>query len=323
MNILVTGATSNVGAEVSVRLAAAGHHVRAVALPGGRRDHLDATGVPLSYVDITEESALLPLLAGIEVVVHCAGAVASRLPRSEVLRINVDGTQTCLRAARKMSVRHFIHMSSIAVYGIPYSRELYNESSPIKLCGLSYNDSKYLAELSLRAEVTDIRLSILRLVPVYGEYDRVHLPPIIEAMRKGMFVYFGDPERPYCVVSTAFIAEAVLHLLEQPGVSPPGVETFIVAEGAPPTYRAFMTAIADALAVTPPRFKLPAAILHLLGYAADAANRLGLRLPVPVNAELAANALVDAVFDGSALRRRLNLDAVDSLDRVRRIARKF
>src|SRR5262245_55870631 len=132
MQILVTGATSNLGADVALALRARGHAVRAVALPGLPHDHLDRAGIPLSFVDVTREEAVVREADGADALVHCAGVVdLTRAGRDRVLRVNVDGARATARAARRAGVRRLVHISSIAVYGLPRGRVRIDEATPI------------------------------------------------------------------------------------------------------------------------------------------------------------------------------------------------
>lgn len=238
--------------------------------------------------------------------------------RSEIFRVNGDGTRACLHAAQQMGVQRLIHMSSIAVYGLPYDRRRCDEQTPTAPCGVAYNDSMYQAERILQKEAGDVDVTILRLCAVFGQFDRMQLPPLMSALQKRRFVYPGSPDRPYNLTSTAFIAEVVARLLELPLVAQ-RVETFIASDAEPPSYLAFIKAIADALEVPPPRLAPPVAALRIIGRAFDIADWLGYRPFLAMTSELVANVVIDAVFDGSALRNKLNLQASDSLEDVRKV----
>jgi nucleoside-diphosphate-sugar epimerase len=319
MKLLVTGATSNVGADLSVTLAARGHQVRALALPGHPQDHLDSAKIPITYADVTDEEAVLRAAGGAEAVIHCAAHISFYArDRDRSFAVNVGGARACVRAARRAGARRFVHVSSCGVYGILRGRERVDEASPTPVTGLAYNDSKREAEAAVAAEAGDLTVTVLRLAGCYGRFDRINIPPTAAALRRGIYVYFGDPEKPHNLLGTHFLAEAVARLLDEP--TAPRVETFIACEGEPPTYRSFVEAVADELGLGHPRGSLSATVARGLGTLFDLADRA--RLPRPtllsLPRALAENSIVDAIYDGSALRRRLSLPTPDTLAEVRR-----
>ncbi len=316
MRILVTGATSNLGAEIAVSLCTRGHQIRGVALPGLPQDHLDQRQIPLLTADITDEDAMLRATEGMDAVVHCAGMVSfDAHARARIFRVNVDGSRIVAGSAKRSGAQRLIHISSIAAFGLPQGRAKIDERSPTEATGLPYNDSKREAEAAVRDAAAGMALTILRPACIYGRYDRSFVPVMIKTIGGGYFSYLGDPEKPMSMSSSAFLADAIARLLEAaPAASP---ETFVAVEGPSPSTRQVMETIAAALGKKPPRGSLSPGMLKLVGRMFDVTGRLGLKLPVSLPSALVANSLVDADFDGSALRRRVGMEDVDSLARLR------
>jgi farnesol dehydrogenase len=79
MRVVVTGATGFMGGRLCAALAAAGHDVRAFALPG-----VDVSGLPpaveVAYGDVTDEESLVASFSGCDAVFHAAAAVEAWLP---------------------------------------------------------------------------------------------------------------------------------------------------------------------------------------------------------------------------------------------------
>jgi NADH dehydrogenase len=117
--ILVTGGAGVMGSRLVKRLAAEGHRVRALVLPGDplvRHLHScdDGCGCEVSFGDITDRASLGPAMSGVGTVFHLAAVIISRDP--EVFRrVNVEGTRNVVASAAAAGVSHFVYVSSASV----------------------------------------------------------------------------------------------------------------------------------------------------------------------------------------------------------------
>ena len=88
-------------------------------------------GVVLAQADLRDESALSPLLANQDVVFHVAAWLSGRHGDHEQARqINVTVPANLLRWSAKQAngnLSRFVHVSSIAVYGVPNERYMTEE----------------------------------------------------------------------------------------------------------------------------------------------------------------------------------------------------
>ncbi|MEY9935720.1 SDR family oxidoreductase [Streptacidiphilus sp. MAP5-3] len=103
--ILVTGGTGTLGSLVVPKLRAAGRDVRIVS----RHAHPDEPGIAFAVGDLLTGDGLDAALAGVETVVHIAGAAKG----DETVARNL------VAAARKAGVRHLVHVSAIGVDTVP------------------------------------------------------------------------------------------------------------------------------------------------------------------------------------------------------------
>jgi dihydroflavonol-4-reductase len=112
--ILVTGATGHVGNTLVRELLAQGKNVRALVLPGEDTRALKGLDVEQVSGDVLHPETLALAFAGVDVVYHLAGII-SIMPGSDALmrRVNVEGTQNVLAAARQAGVRRLVYTSSI------------------------------------------------------------------------------------------------------------------------------------------------------------------------------------------------------------------
>jgi nucleoside-diphosphate-sugar epimerase len=111
--ILVTGASGFIGRPLVAALLRAGYAVRAVT----RRqvsfpDSVESATVP----DIINRIDWNPILQGVDIVIHLAGMVHSKVPDtaySEFDQINWIATRRLADAAKEVGIERFVYISSV------------------------------------------------------------------------------------------------------------------------------------------------------------------------------------------------------------------
>lgn len=152
MNILLTGAQGNFGAEFC-RQAQSSPHV--VVTPVGRHD----------WADIDKK------LASASVVVHAASDLRTPagLRPTQLLNSNLMSTATLLEASRDHGVKKFVFLSSCAVYGEDMTTAENSLCCPISINGISKHlNEKLIAEFCM---ANAIDYQILRVFNSYGGRD--------------------------------------------------------------------------------------------------------------------------------------------------------
>jgi len=132
-------------------------------------------------------------LGNIEVIVHLSALVHQMGGASKEAyeRVNVEQTLELAKRAKKSSVKHFIFMSSVKVYG-EESQEVYSEST---LCHPKdeYGRSKLKAEIELqKLEDSEFKVSIIRTPIVYGYEVKANIKNLIALVDKVKILPFGD-----------------------------------------------------------------------------------------------------------------------------------
>ncbi|WP_157959829.1 NAD-dependent epimerase/dehydratase family protein [Devosia submarina] len=160
MKILVTGASGFVGRTLVQTLRAAGHTVQTAGFSSPHVDHR----IPLGpNADWTQA------LADCDAVVHAGGRAhvldKSATSASTFDDINTKGTLRLAEAARRVGVRHFIFISSIAALGEREDKPL--QEQDISRPTTPYGRSKLAAEQGLLA-MDGLRVTCLRPPLVYG-----------------------------------------------------------------------------------------------------------------------------------------------------------
>lgn len=121
---LVTGGAGYFGSILAARLRRGGARVR--IFDAAAADPSD--GIEYHRGDIRDREAVRRACEGIDIVYHCVAQVP--LARDDRLfdSVNRDGTRTLLEAARAAGVRKVIHLSSSAVFGVPPSNPVTNDT---------------------------------------------------------------------------------------------------------------------------------------------------------------------------------------------------
>src|SRR3989475_5150324 len=134
MNVLVTGATGFVGANVARLLVADGYRVRVLARPASSLRALEGCPVEVRRGDALEPHAVAQAIMGCARVFHVAGDYRLWAPNpGEIYRNNVDGTRTVLEACAQARVERVVYTSSIGTLGLPKDGGPATETTPASL----------------------------------------------------------------------------------------------------------------------------------------------------------------------------------------------
>lgn len=149
MDVLVTGGTGFVGANLVRELAADGERIRVLARKGGDRRALEGCPVDIVEGDLLDRDSVRAAVAGCRRVYHVAAdyRLWARDAR-ELYRANVDGTRNVLEAAAETGVERIVHTSTVGALGIPHDGTPGDEDTPVSIGDMvgPYKASKFLAE---------------------------------------------------------------------------------------------------------------------------------------------------------------------------------
>jgi len=149
MNVLVTGATGFVGANVARLLVAEGHRVRVLARPASSLRALEGCAVEVVRGNMLDPVSVAGAIQGCAQIFHVAAdyRLWAKDP-AEIYRNNVDGTRTMLEACTRARVERVVYTSSVGTLGLPRDGGLGTETTPVQLDDMigPYKRSKFLAE---------------------------------------------------------------------------------------------------------------------------------------------------------------------------------
>lgn len=207
----VTGASGMVGTHVVDRLLQQGWTVRVLSR-GGKATREGVVGIE---GDLTTEASLLRLLAGADVVFHCA----AELHDARVMhRVNVEGTKLLARCAADEGVQVFCHLSSVGVFG-PISKGIWvDESFPCSPVG-DYETSKWQAEQVLLEYREHMRVCMLRPTNVVDDKrPGILAMPLRNGWWDRLMCFVKGSECAH-VIHASDVADAALHLIHHPECS--------------------------------------------------------------------------------------------------------
>ena len=280
MKVLVTGATGFLGKHLVQKLVARGDEVCALVWPPSTCSTLQNLSVTMLEGDIQNTALVMQAAKGKDVVFHCAGKVDDWGPRYEFCQVNVEGTRNMLEASRAAGVKHFIHISSLVVLGIPESTPV-DETMPYSTKFFNpYMETKFLSEKLVieyhnkhKLPVTIIRPGIL-----WGPGDTSIFPRLERLASKGLMIFkMGTGNNVLCL---SYVHNLVDALLLAADVKNPDCQVYHITDEDKITSGVFFDALTKAIGAKQPTIPTPLFILFIVASLFELGAKL-LRLSQP------------------------------------------
>lgn len=281
--VLVTGVAGFLGSHLADALIAEGRQVRGIDnLAGGHKENVP-DGVEFRVADCRDAAAYADLLAGVQVVYHCAAAPYegfSVFSPSYVHDHTCGATVALLSASVRADVRRFMFCSSMSRYGEgdpPFTED----SPPAPLT--PYGIAKYAAELTVRSlcEAHGLEYNIAVPHNIIGPRQRYDDPYrnvaaiMINRMLQGRRpVIYGDGSQIRCFSFVGDVISCLVRLGEDPDVR--GEVVNVGPDENPVTVLRLAETIADVLGLPCDPIFVPARPLevHHATCGSDKARRL-------------------------------------------------
>ncbi len=196
VTVALTGATGFIGSVLLKHLSSHGFRVKALYRPSSSPPPDPTDAIEWIAGNLENRDSLYALVTGVDVVVHCAGAVRGTT-LEEFKKINTEGVKRLLEAAIEQKVSRFLLMSSLAAREPSLS---------------AYALSKKLGEDVLNEYSGKIAWDILRPPAVYGPGDS-EMQPLLKLIKRGIIPVIGGEESRFSLLYVDDLAEAVLCLL--------------------------------------------------------------------------------------------------------------
>ena len=247
---LVTGATGFLGSHIVERLLEDNQPVRVIVRPGSNSGYLDRLPVDKVVANLEDRSAVEKACKGVDAIYHAAAKVDAWGPWEGLHRQTVEVTRNLANAAHKLSVRRFLHISSVSVYGsLPADEDAIPRAGKPDAVDFPawnrYGMAKLQAEKVLwhLHETEGFPVTVIRPTSIYGPRDRITVPSIYRMLLSGQLRILGNGENRLGVVFVKDVANAcVLAARSDHAVG----QAYNCTSDEPVTQRDFLTLWANA-----------------------------------------------------------------------------
>lgn len=208
MKALITGGFGFIGGYFCKKLIESGWNVRILDIEDrSHKPEFNLKGLEYVIGDIRDYDAVVKAMSGVDVVIHLAAKHRFfGITEEEFRSVNVNGTDTILRAARETGLKDFIFYSSVAVYG---DQQLPTTDETTTLATLPYGLTKLEGERLAKVwvkENDERRALIIRPTVVYGPRNRGNMFRLIRQIESGFFLPVGDGNN---IKSVAYVENLV------------------------------------------------------------------------------------------------------------------
>jgi nucleoside-diphosphate-sugar epimerase len=314
---LVTGASGWLGAAVARDLLAAGHVVRTL-----QRRPSGVDGVEDLLGSVTEPDAVARAVVGVDAVVHLAAKVSFAGAEADFVAVNIEGTRTLVRAAKRAGVRRFVFVSSpsVAHTGEPIVGEDAPPAQPERARG-AYARTKAAAELvALGADAPGFAVVAVRPHIVWGPGDPQLVARVQQRAAAGRLPLVGSGA---ALVDSTYIDDAVsgIHAALDAAERVHG-NAYVLTSGEPRPISELFAGFCAAAGIAPPTRRVPAGAAKAAGSLVEAIWRVRPGEDEPPMTRFLAEQLSTAHwFDLRRTRRDLGWEpAVGVTEGLRRLA---
>ncbi|HEY8523356.1 MAG TPA: NAD-dependent epimerase/dehydratase family protein [Acidimicrobiales bacterium] len=210
--VLVTGGSGYFGSILAGLALDRGDTVRILDLnPPGER----ASEVDFVQGDVRDLATLREACAGVDVVLHNVAQVPLAKDRDLFWSVNVTGTANVLLAAREAGVAKVVHTSSSAIFGIPESNPVTEETPgrPLEAYGKAKLEAEHLCRDAADA---GLDVTIVRPRTILGHGRLGIIAVLFEFVAEGAPVYvLGRGDNRYQFVHANDLAAAVLRAADR------------------------------------------------------------------------------------------------------------
>lgn len=163
--VLITGGNGYFGEKVVERFIGLNYSCSVLDINPVNSNLADK--VTFFQADIRDKNEVIKSCKGIDIVIHCVAQVPLAKNKNLFKTVNYDGTENILEASLINGVKHFIYVSSSAVFGIPKSNPV-SEDSPTIPCEV-YGQAKLDGEkLVLGYQNKGLNTTIIRPRTIIG-----------------------------------------------------------------------------------------------------------------------------------------------------------
>ena len=260
--IFLTGGSGFVGHNLILQLLKSGHRVYALARSAtalAKVEAAGAKGVPGELLDLQNAQSVLEHC---QIAIHSAAYMDFTYDYDRFYKVNVQGTQNLVTAAKQSGIKRFIYISAAsAINGRPLKNvdELYQ---PKRLPQDDYSKTKALAEkLVLEANEPGFAAIALRPPAIWGT-NNPHYDDLLKTAKAGNWIWIGGGRHTLSSIHVDNLAAAVQAAILQGR----GGQFYYVTDGEQRSFKTFFTEILNAEGIEPGDRSLPRGLALLMAY---------------------------------------------------------
>lgn len=280
MKVLITGGTGFIGSRLALKCLERGYDVKVLGqentpTEAENSELVEKKGAEVVLASVADKELLHQHLEGIDIVFHLAATQHEmNVPDERFWSVNVEGTRNMLEASVNAGVKRFVHGSTIGVYGDMngvISEE--TDCNPDNIYGVT----KYEGEKLVLSYNDKVPVVVIRISETYGPGDH-RLLKLFRAINKNVFFMIGNGQNLHHPIYVDDLVEGLL-LAATSEEAVGGV--FVLSGKEAVTTNEMVNTIAEQLAVSGPRFRVPLYPMWLAATAMELMLRpLGVQPPL-------------------------------------------
>jgi nucleoside-diphosphate-sugar epimerase len=321
--VFITGGSGFVGRNLILHFAGKGAEVVALVRSEKAAELVTRLGATAYRGDLLN-SAMVDGMKGCDLLIHAAADTSHGTASPEQMRVNEEGTRLVLQSAQTAGIRKVVHLSTESVLATGNPLINVDETTPVPRSAVGeYSRSKAAAEaIALAHNAKDFQVVVLRPRFVWGRDDTTALPALIEAAKSGKFAWIGGGNYLTSTTHIANLCFAVECALENGR----GGEVYLISDGEPVEFRAFVTALLETQNITAPEKTVPRAVVRAIAMVGDFLAKLsGGRIVPPLTMQAFATSAVEVSLNIGKARRELGyvplMSRKEGLEELRYIKR--
>ncbi|KAI1902696.1 hypothetical protein AGOR_G00018670 [Albula goreensis] len=234
------------------------------------RQGYEIPGVTFHQGDLCDKQALLAALQGVSLVFHCASPAPSCDDRALFHRVNIDGTQTVLKACQEAGVQKMVLTSSASVVYEGTDIKDGKEDLPYAKKPIDYYTETKIQQERLVLEACDTEKGFLTVAirphGIFGPRDPQLVPILVDTARRGKMKFIiGDGKN---LVDFTFVENVVHgHILAAERLRPESPlcgKAYHITNDEPVYFWDFMSQVLVGLGYDPPKYRLPYQLVYVL-----------------------------------------------------------
>jgi UDP-glucose 4-epimerase len=270
---LISGAGGFIGSHLTEHLLQQGHAVRGLLMPEESDQFLAGLAVETVRGDIKRRQSLEMAVEGIDTIYHLAAISLhdARLPDSEYIAVNIEGTRNLLNAAVAAGVKRFLYTATIEAVGLSQDGKPLTEESEQRPRNI-YGRTKMEAEKLVLdyAKKKRIETIVVRPPMIYGPREFILLRRLFKIIALGFYPLIGSGRAltEFCYVKNQVHGIALAAARGTSG------SIYFISDERPYTIEEIVSTIAAELGTHAWTPHLPVPIAKTIGASLEILNKL-------------------------------------------------